>query len=58
MRRDTPQRPTHSENEGPWEIDDAVYLVTEALRGLCYGKVTITVHDDKITEIEVSKKKR
>ena len=40
-------------------INDAIIKdIREAVEGLAYGTVTITVHDKRITQIEIAQKRR
>ncbi|MBF0331725.1 MAG: DUF2292 domain-containing protein [Candidatus Omnitrophica bacterium] len=40
-------------------VNDAIIKdISDSIHGLSYGTVTITVHNDKITQIEVSRKSR
>lgn len=39
-------------------VEDSLPNIREALLGLRYGSVAITVHEDRIVQIDVTEKKR
>lgn len=39
-------------------VDDSLQELREALLGLRYGSVTVTVHEDRIVQIDVTAKTR
>lgn len=52
---------THSIEATPEKrrhVEDGLGDIREALLALRYGSVTVTLHDDRIVQIEVTEKKR
>lgn len=39
-------------------IEDSLTSIREALLGLHYGSITVTVHEDRVVQIDVTEKKR
>ena len=48
----------HVRPEKRRHIDDSLADVREALLSLRYGSVAITVHEDRVVQIDVTEKKR
>jgi hypothetical protein len=44
--------------ESPGESDNALSRVADALRGLAFGTVTITVHDGAVVQIDRTERVR
>jgi hypothetical protein len=48
----------HVRPEKEWHIDQSLAEIREALLALRYGYVAITVHEDRVVQIDVTEKKR
>ena len=56
MNTSNPQPPQSS--EAARLIEDSLASVREALFGLRYGNVSLTVHEGRVVQIDVTEKKR
>lgn len=48
----------HIRPEKQQQIDESLADIREALLSLRYGSVAITVHEDRVVQIDVTEKKR
>lgn len=48
----------HSGQDGERQIEDSIASVREALTGLRYGNVSLTVHEGRVVQIDVTEKRR
>jgi hypothetical protein len=49
---------TSNSAETQRQLDDSLASVREALIGLKYGNVSLTVHEGRVVQIDVTEKKR
>ncbi|MDT0508309.1 YezD family protein [Novosphingobium sp. MMS21-SN21R] len=47
-----------SGQDGERQIEDSIASVREALTGLRYGNVSLTVHEGRVVQIDVTEKRR
>lgn len=50
--------PPQPQSDGAAQADESLSLVREALSGLKYGNVSLTVHEGRVVQIDVTEKKR
>ncbi len=55
IRNPTPPPPG---SEAATQIEESIATVREALWGLRYGQVSLTVHEGRVVQIDVTEKKR
>ncbi len=52
-------KPDRSQSQDPDQIfEESIASVREALSGLKYGNVSVTVHEGRVVQIDVTEKKR
>lgn len=55
----TSNRPTGSIKPDKFQhVDQSLANIREALLGLRFGSISITIHEDRIVQIDVTEKKR
>ena len=50
--------PAAPRNEDERHLDESIASVREALSGLRYGNVSLTIHEGRVVQIDVTEKKR
>ncbi|MEO0032606.1 MAG: hypothetical protein RIS94_2364 [Pseudomonadota bacterium] len=48
----------HPRNEAEKHLEESIANVREALSGLRYGNVSLTIHEGRVVQIDVTEKKR
>jgi hypothetical protein len=54
----TPQLQQQTHNPDPKGLEEALRLIREKVATLPFGTFTLTVHDGRVTQLEVSEKRR
>ncbi|MCH7627213.1 MULTISPECIES: YezD family protein [Novosphingobium] len=50
--------PAAPRNDAERHLDESIASVREALAGLRYGNVSLTIHEGRVVQIDVTEKKR
>ena len=53
-----PSAPSDAANEAQRHLEESLASVREALTGLRFGTVALTVHEGRVVQIDVTEKKR
>lgn len=54
----SPAPPSKDQNDAERHIEESLASVREALTGLRFGMVALTVHEGRVVQIDVTEKKR
>lgn len=47
-----------AENRAPWPIEEALRIIRERAGSLRFGTITLTLHDGRLTQLEVNERRR